>query len=385
MPVLIDIDSYDHHLSLRARSGGDAAIASPAKRVECLDIGLINNMSDAALMSTERQLFDLLDAAAGRLFVRLHLYTIEATPRSEWGRDYVRRYYRGIDDLLSRSLDGIIVTGAEPRAASLTEEPYWTTFAEIADWARENTVSSVFSCLAVHGVVLHLDGVARHKLPAKCIGVFAQTKTRNHPLMQDVPRSFRIPHARWNEVQEEDLSNCGYSVLTWSAEAGVDCFVKQQKKSLFLHFQGHPEYETQSLLGEYRRDMGRLLRGENDVCPTIPRGYFGGEAEEIQVSFRQKALSDRHPELFADFPADQVAKDLSNVWHLPAKRIYRNWLLYMVSQRAGRSKPLGARGAAHSATGIPARYHGRNLVAVRSARPARSPNLMTRKRLGHHE
>ena len=36
-------------------------------RVECLDIGLINNMSDSALMSTERQLFDLLDAAAGRL------------------------------------------------------------------------------------------------------------------------------------------------------------------------------------------------------------------------------------------------------------------------------------------------------------------------------
>ncbi|WP_234681001.1 homoserine O-succinyltransferase MetA [Bradyrhizobium monzae] len=381
MPVLIDIDSDDHHLFLRARSGGGAVIASPANRLECLDIGLINNMSDAALMSTERQLFDLLDAAAGRLFVRLHLYTMEATPRSEWGRDYVRRYYHGIDDLLSRSLDGIIVTGAEPRAASLTEEPYWTTFAEISDWARENTLSSVFSCLAVHGVVLHLDGVARHKLPAKCIGVFAQTKTRNHPLMHDVPATFRIPHARWNAVPEEALESSGYSVLTWSAEAGVDCFIKQQKKSLFVHFQGHPEYETQSLLGEYRRDMGRFLRGENDVCPTIPKGYFGDEAEEIQVAFRQKALSDRHPELFADFPADQVAKDLSNVWHLPAKRIYRNWLQYMVSERAGRSKPLGTREAALSAAGIPVRRH----VAARSARLARSPKLMTKTRLGYHE
>lgn len=361
-------------------------MASSGKRVECLDIGLINNMSDSALMSTERQLFDLLDAAAGRLFVRLHFYTMEATPRSEWGRDYVRRYYRGIDDLLNRSLDGLIVTGAEPRAASLTEEPYWTTFAEIADWARENTVSSVFSCLAVHGAVLHMDGVARHKLPTKCFGVFAQTKTRHHPLMQDVPRIFRIPHARWNEVQEEDLSNCGYSVLTWSAEAGVDCFVKQQKKSLFVHFQGHPEYETRTLLGEYRRDMGRFLRGENEVCPTIPRGYLDEAAEEMLIAFRQKALSDRRPELFADFPADQAAKDLSNVWHQPAKRIYRNWLLYMVSQRAGRSKPLGAREAALSAAGIPARRHGRKLVAARSARLARLPNLTkNKKRLGYYE
>lgn len=386
MAVLVDIDSYEHHLFSRVQSEGTCAMASSGKRVECLDIGLINNMSDSALMSTERQLFDLLDAAAGRLLVRLHFYSMEATPRSEWGRDYVRRYYRGIDDLLNRSLDGVIVTGAEPRAASLTEEPYWASFAEIADWARENTVSSVFSCLAVHGAVLHVDGVARHKLPAKCFGVFAQTKTGHHPLMQDVPRTFRIPHARWNEVQEEDLSNCGYSVLTWSAEAGVDCFVKQQKKSLFVHFQGHPEYETRTLLGEYRRDMGRFLRGENEVCPTIPRGYLDEAAEEMLIAFRQKALSDRRPELFADFPADQAAKDLSNVWHQPAKRIYRNWLLYMVSQRAGRSKPLGAREAALSAAGIPARRHGRKLVAARSARLARLPNLTKNKtRLGYYE
>ncbi|MBR0784892.1 homoserine O-succinyltransferase MetA [Bradyrhizobium iriomotense] len=377
MTVLIDIDSNEHHLFSRAASGA-CATTSPGNRGECLDIGLINNMSDAALMSTERQLFDLLDAAAGRLCVRLHFYTMEATPRSEWGRDYVRRYYRGIGDLLSRSLDGVIVTGAEPRAPSLTEEPYWTTFTEIADWATENTVSSVYSCLAVHGAVLHLDGVARHKLPAKCFGVFAQTKTRHHPLMQDVPRTFRIPHARWNEVQEEDLSDCGYSVLTWSAEAGVDCFVKQQKKSLFVHFQGHPEYETQSLLGEYRRDMGRFLRGENEVCPTIPKGYLNEGAEKMLIAFRQKALSDRTPELFADFPADQLAMDLSNVWRLPAQRIYRNWLRYIVSQRRSHS----VRDAAFAAAGIPARRHGRKLVAARSARMARAPNPGITRRLG---
>ncbi|MBR1132254.1 homoserine O-succinyltransferase MetA [Bradyrhizobium iriomotense] len=380
MTVLIDIDSHEHHLFSRAPSGAYAK-APLGSRADCLDIGLINNMSDAALMSTERQLFDLLDAAAGRLCVRLHLYTMESTPRSEWGRDYVRRYYRGIGDLLNRSLDGVIVTGAEPRAASLTDEPYWTTFAEIADWATENTVSSVFSCLAVHGAVLHLDGVARHKLPAKCFGVFAQTKTRHHPLMQDVPRTFRIPHARWNEVQEEDLSDCGYSVLTWSAEAGVDCFVKQQKKSLFVHFQGHPEYETQSLLGEYRRDMGRFLRGENEVCPTIPRGYLNEGAEQILIAFRQKALSDRNAELFADFPVDRLAKDLSNVWRLPAQRIYRNWLHYIVSQRRSHS----VREASPAAAAIPARRHGRKLVAARSARLARSPPPGITRRLGYKE
>jgi homoserine O-succinyltransferase len=364
MPVLVNIDSYDHHLFSRP-SGGSATVNG--QREECLDIGLINNMSDAALMTTERQLFDLLGAAAGKLLVRLHFYAMEATPRSDWGRDYVRRYYRGTDDLLNRSLDGVIVTGAEPRAASLTEEPYWSTFVQIIDWARENTVSSVYSCLAVHGAVLHIDGVERHKLPAKCIGVFAQTKTTDHPLMHDVPATFRTPHARWNEVQEAALAGCGYSVLTRSADAGVDCFVKQQKKSLFVNFQGHPEYDAQSLLGEYRRDMGRFLRGESEVCPTIPRGYFDTEAEEILTAYRRKALSDRHPEFFADFPG-QVAKDLRNVWHPSARRIYRNWLQYMASQRAGRARslPLNGRSRTRPDPGIPA---GHRLVAVRSGDP----------------
>lgn len=371
MTVLIDVDSDEHHLLSRAPGNGARAMASPGNRAECLDIGLINNMSDAALMSTERQLFDLLAAAAGRLCVRLHFYTMEATPRSEWGRDYVRRYYRGTDDLLNRRLDGVIVTGAEPRAASLTDEPYWTTFAEIADWARENTVSSVFSCLAVHGAVLHLDGVTRHKLPTKCIGVFTQTKTRNHPLMHDVPANFRMPHARWNEVQDETLESCGYSILTWSAEAGVDCFVKQQKKSLFVHFQGHPEYETQTLLGEYRRDMGRFLGSENEVCPTIPTGYLDEEAEEILGAYRRKALLDRRPEFFDDFPANQLARDLQNGWQLPARRIYRNWLLYLASQRAERSKALHSNGTCRTRphSGISARQSRHRLVAVRSGGP----------------
>ena len=151
MPVLIDIEQHDHHLFARVQDRD----MQQASRTGWLDIGLVNNMPDSALIPTERQLFDLLAAAAGELAIRLRFYTMPTTPRSEWGRDYVRRYYRTTDEMLNGSLDGIIVTSAEPKAARLTEEPYWADFAEIAEWAGENTVSSVYSCLAVHGVVLH--------------------------------------------------------------------------------------------------------------------------------------------------------------------------------------------------------------------------------------
>jgi homoserine O-succinyltransferase len=341
MPVFVDLNSQDHHLYRRA--GNDGAYALSANRAmfaNCVNIGLINNMPDSALISTERQLFDLLGAAAGKLNVRLHLYTMETTPRSGWGRDYVRRFYLGVNDLLNSNLDAIIVTGAEPKAASLTEEPYWASFGEVIDWAKENTLSSVCSCLAVHGAVLHFDAIERHPLPEKCIGVFTQMKTTDHPLMLDVPSSVRIPHSRWNDVYEGPLVESGYAILTKSAGAGVDSFVKQHKRSLFVYFQGHPEYEAQTLLGEYRRDIGRFLRGETENYPTMPKNYFDKDAEETLITFERQALSGRQPELFAGFPVDRLAQDLRNTWHSAAKRIYRNWILYLSSQKARRTKSL---------------------------------------------
>ena len=339
MPILIDPSSPDHHLFAREGS----AAAGPAKDTsftDCINIGLINNMPDSALIPTERQLFDLLSAAAGKLPIRLHLYAMDTTPRTDWGRDYVRRFYRGINDLLDVSLDGFIVTGAEPKTENLIEEPYCETFVRVIDWAKENTVSSVCSCLAVHGAVLHFDGVDRCPLPNKCIGVFNQTRTTLHPLMLGVPERLKFPHSRWNEVREADLVQSGYKVLTKSDAAGVDCFVKQHKKSLFVCFQGHPEYEAQTLLGEYRRDIGRFLRGENDSYPSMPQSYFDGPTEKQLGVFEREARLTRRPELLASFPVDRLAQDLRNTWHLAARRIYRNWLLYLSSQRVRRSKPL---------------------------------------------
>jgi homoserine O-succinyltransferase/O-acetyltransferase len=336
MPVFVDQVPRDHHLfaemkdnSAPVRPGSNQGTSG------CLNIGLVNNMPDSALISTERQLFELLKGAAGGIPIRLRLFTLPTIPRGEWGRQYMSRHYSDVDELWVSSLDGLIVTGTEPRAPHLTEEPYWDAFAQVIDWAKENTVSAILSCLAVHGAVLHLDGIDRQQLAAKCIGVFDQEKNMEHPLLRGAPSRLKIPHSRWNEVREETLVSNGYSVLTKSSNAGVDTFVKQQRNSLFVYFQGHPEYEAQSLLGEYRRDIGRYLRGEVEAYPTMPKGYFDHRSEGMLIAFQTRALSDRRNELLASFPVDAVAMNLKSTWRAAATCIYRNWLLYM-SARSGR-------------------------------------------------
>jgi len=90
-----------------------------------LDIGLVNNMPDAALKATERQFRTLLRTAADDLVVRLTIYSLPEVPRTDFGRHHVDTFYSSIDDLWSSRLDGLIVTGTEPRAPDLTDEPYW--------------------------------------------------------------------------------------------------------------------------------------------------------------------------------------------------------------------------------------------------------------------
>src|SRR4029077_9265986 len=121
----------------------------------------------------------------------------------------------------------------------------------------------------------------------------------------------QMPQSRWNEIPEEALRACGYRVLTRSEDAGVDSFVKQ-RQSLFVFFQGHPEYEAVTLLLEYRRDIGRFLRRERDTYPSMPHGYFDQETVETLTALRERALVDRREALLAEFPTALAARTVTN-------------------------------------------------------------------------
>jgi homoserine O-succinyltransferase len=305
-----------------------------SRGAECVRIAFINNMPDAALEDTEIQFFDLLDAASGDIPVRLKLHSLTGVPRGERGQQHLNSFYFGTDDLLNSRFDGVIMTGTEPRQPNLRNEPYWSSLTSVLDWAEGNTVSTILSCLAAHAGVLYSDGIERHPLSDKQFGVFDFAKVGNHPLTGGTGERVRFPHSRWNEVQAEALTAAGYLVLTQSVEGGVDSFMKKRKQSLFVHFQGHPEYGAQTLLKEYRRDIKRFLRGERETYPSMPKGYFDAAATRLVNEFRDVVLSDRREELMESFPEVAVIGSLQNTWRSSAMSIYRNWLQYVVTKKA---------------------------------------------------
>ena len=308
------------HRGPRLRSG--------ARSREEITVGLLNNMPDSALEATEQQFGALLGAAAGSRSVRLRFSSLPELARGPAARERIDARYWALDELLSDRPDALIVTGTEPRTPVLEEEPYWGRLVRLIEWAQTHTASTIWSCLAAHAVAQALHGIRRRRLAEKRFGVFGHRIRPGHALLEGVRAPLLTPHSRWNELPVEALEAAGFSVLSSSVETGADLFV-HARRSLLVCFQGHPEYEPATLLKEYRRDVGRYLRGEQPGWPTLPHDYFGEEAMQLIEAFRQRAEAKRDGELLAEFPLTRLAGGLEARWQSGAVAIYRNWLHYV--------------------------------------------------------
>jgi homoserine O-succinyltransferase/O-acetyltransferase len=324
MPLLLDTFTSTDTAELRASN--------------CVTVALINNMPDAALEATERQFIDLLRASSSRVIVRLQLFSIPEVPRAEAARQEMSERYRDISKLWDSHIDGLIVTGAEPKAKNLKDEPFWNTLSQIVDWAGDYTTSAIWSCLAAHAAVLRTDGVERQPALEKVTGIFECETVALHPMTIDTAKGLRIPHSRHHDLPEQALTTSGYRVLTRAGNVGVDMFARQEK-SFHLFLQGHPEYEAGTLLREYRRDISRYLKGEREDYPVLPQNYFDDISKDIALGFRDRALANRTPDLFPSFPMEHLKEGLEWPWRPCAVGIYEKWFEYLSGRKSDR-RPL---------------------------------------------
>jgi homoserine O-succinyltransferase/O-acetyltransferase len=291
-----------------------------------ITIGLINSMPDSALQSSERQFSGLLRAAADPFGIHLHCFSLPSVKRSQQTKQLMQGHYRDIADLGRLHFDGLIVTGAEPNANALHEEPFWKELTDVIDWAKTNTRSAIWSCLAAHAAALHLDGIERYRLDAKYSGVYDCIKVSDDSLTKGLISPLKVPHSRLNTLRKSDLTASGYQILTESPVAGVDIFVKQLQ-SRFIFLQGHPEYETQSLQREYLRDVTRYLSRQRDDFPAVPAGYFDRMTENGLANYQKRAIAERTIPLSVEAPKLTLRPDLA--FGKVASVIFRNWLEYL--------------------------------------------------------
>jgi len=316
MSAVVDA-KHNNHTSRRSKDGREGATA--------LRIGLINNMPDAAVERTERQFDGLLRAAAGDLAVRTEYYSLPEIPRSVTTSRQMALSYRSVAGLRYDRPDALVVTGTEPREKDLRDEVYWSALGGLIDWIDQQGIPAIFSCLAAHAAVLHMDGVSRRALDDKRFGIFDHDVLPGHPLTESVGSCMPLPHTRWNEVTEPALLRAGYQILTRSRDAGVGFFAKQGRGH-WLFCQGHPEYDADNLTREYRRDVARFLTGERATYPEMPEHYFEEAEVRLLNAFRHQAMLRPDPSAMEMFPRIASRQEGQGCWHAQAVRVFGNWL-----------------------------------------------------------
>ena len=292
-----------------------------------LHVGFLNLMPDAALAATERQFLRLVGASnrIAQLFV--HPFTMAGVDREGAARERVERYYEPFERLKREGLDALIVTGANVTEADLTREAFWEPLIEVMAWGRENVASMLCSCLTSHAAFQWLHGVRRTHLPAKRWGVYSHRVTdRSHPLVAGINTRFETPHSRFNDVARAEMEAAGLRVLVESEQGGV-LVATSPDGFRFVYFQGHPEYDRESLLKEYKREVGRYLRGERDDYPPSPENYFPAGVERRFAAYREEVERARAAGAPPPgFPEEEVLPDLDNTWTDTGKALVNNWL-----------------------------------------------------------
>ncbi|MEA3302575.1 MAG: homoserine O-succinyltransferase [Pseudomonadota bacterium] len=307
-----------------------------------LHVGLLNMMPDAALAATERQFYRLI--ARSNLIAQFHIhpFTLDALPRGEKAAQHIADYYEDFSTIQELGLDALIITGANVTHPHLADESFWEPLAEVISWAYDNVTSTLCSCLATHAVVEHFYGINRYHLGFKRWGVFEHRVTMHeHPLVQTINSRFDVPHSRFNQIDTQQLEGAGLRVLVESETAGVHLAVSPD---LFrqVFFQGHPEYDINSLLKEYKREVGLYLNGLRHSYPPFPDNYFSIRVQAILDEFRERAeLCQKNNQPLPEFPEALIMPMLDITWRDTAKAVISNWLgmVYQITNKK-RNKPF---------------------------------------------
>lgn len=327
MPLVAntDLPSFE-----RLRQGGETIIPRESaihQDIRELHIGLLNMMPDKALEATERQFFRLVGESNQIAQFYMHPFTLKELERSPEGQAHVDRFYMSFDQIKEEGLDALIITGANVIGPELSVQPFWEPLIEIIDWAYENVTSILCSCLATHAVLEFRYGQKRRPLPAKRWGVYShRVMDQHHPLMAGVNTRFDVPHSRFNDISHEQFEAAGLKILAESKEEGVHLAVSEDGFRI-VFFQAHPEYDSISLLKEYKREIGRYVNGEINEYPPFPENYFCLRIQAILEEYQDRVISAQQcGDDITGLPEELIIPYLDNTWHDTAEAVINNWI-----------------------------------------------------------
>jgi homoserine O-succinyltransferase/O-acetyltransferase len=237
--------------------------AAERQDIRPLRIGILNVMPKA-----ESYEFSVLQPL-GRSIIQIEPLWIrlETHAYSSSNQEHILGLYVTFEEAVRRQpLDGLILTGAPVEEIPFEQVKYWSELHKILAYARRNVASTLGLCWG--GLALaKMMGVEKDRLKKKLFGVYSNRNlVREHRITGDTDDVFFCPQSRHSGIPDEWLEKARdagiVKLLSHSDQAGYSIF--ESTDGRYLAHLGHPEYEPERLIFEYRRDASA---GRADVDP----------------------------------------------------------------------------------------------------------------------
>ena len=248
-------------------------------------------------ITTETQLMRCLSNTP--LQIEIDLLQTATHVSKNTSADHLRSFYRSFEDIKHERYDGMIITGAPVENMEFEEVDYWPELRKIMEWSKTNVHSTLHICWGAQAALYYYYGIPKHALDKKMFGIFDHKLCNStEPLVRGFNDIFSAPHSRHTANNIDDIANNKHlKLLAASDEAGPYLIISKDGRRIFIT--GHPEYDADTLAGEYFRDVNKGL--EIDV----PKNYFENDNPE-------------NPPVVS--------------WRAHANLLYSNWLNYYVYQ-----------------------------------------------------
>lgn len=260
-----------------------------------LKILILNLMPDKE--RTETQLLRLLSNSP--LQVSVDFIHTETYQSKNVRKSHLEKFYQTFSEVKDQRYDGMIITGAPVEHFDFEKVDYWEELVEIMEWTKEHVTSTLNICWGAQAALYHHYGITKSMRTEKISGIYPHKLV--HPtnkLVRGINDEFKVPHSRHTDsdyvaVEKHDQ----LTILDSSDQVGPLLIVSNDEKNVMIT--GHIEYDADTLLREYQRDLAKGLEIH------APSNYF---------------------------PDNDQKKQPINHWRSEAYLIFSNWLNYFVYQ-----------------------------------------------------
>lgn len=260
-----------------------------------LNVLILNLMPNK--ITTETQILRKLSNTPLQIEVDL-LYTESHIPKHT-DASHLNRFYTNFGEIENRHYDGMIITGAPVEEMDFEQVDYWPELCRIMEWSKTHVYSTLHICWGAQAALYYHYGIRKHQLKRKLSGVYPHSVLEPlEPIFRGFDDVFYAPHSRNSGINTTDIvENPNLRLLSTSAEAGAYLISNKDGRQFFVT--GHPEYDSNTLNDEYKRDVAKGLN------VPIPAHYYPNNNPE------------NHPIV---------------IWRSYAQLLYTNWLNYYVYQ-----------------------------------------------------